>query len=396
VRARGAIAFGVALIAFLCLGLWLGGHPSSLPTFLRERFVSSPGSLTAEAAEAIEDNYWRPVDSTQLSNSSLQGMVRELRRRNKDRFSEYFSPEALAGFNEQIEGRFSGIGLTVVPVKRGLQVERVFPRSPADEAGIVSGEMIVSVEGESIAGESSTAATAKIKGPEGTEVTIGVRDPKSGKVRQETLTRAEVELPNVSSTVKKAKGTEVGYVRMLSFSDGVHTMLENAVRKVEKEGAEAIVLDLRGNPGGLLQEAVLSASVFLPDNEVVVTTKSRTQGDSVHKTVGGNLPPRPLVVLVDRGTASAAEILTAALADDGNATVVGTRTYGKGVFQEETSLANGGALKLTVGEYFTPNGVNLARSHGIHPEIKVSDNPHTPVDEGKQRALEVAARRAGE
>lgn len=395
-RARGAVAFGAALIAFLCLGLWLGGHPAKLPGFVREAFVSSPGSLTAEAAEAIEGSYWRPVDSSELSNSSLQGMVGALRHKYKeDRFSEYFSPQALSGFNEQIEGHFSGIGLTVVPVKHGLRVEQVFARSPAAEAGIASGEVIVSVEGHSIAGESSAAATAKIKGPEGTQVTIGVLDPKSGKTRQETLTRAQVELPNVSSHVKTVEGRKIGYVRMLSFSEGVHTMLENAVRKVQKEGAEAIVLDLRGNPGGLLEEAVLSASVFLPKGEVVVSTRSRTQGGSVHKTVGGNLPALPIVVLVDRNTASAAEILTAALHDDGNATVVGTRTYGKGVFQEETSLANGGALKLTVGEFFTPDGVNLAKSHGIHPEIKVSDNPRTPVDEAKQKAFEVAAGQAG-
>ena len=109
----------------------------------------------------------------------------------------------------------------------------------------------------------------------------------------------------------------------------------------------------------------------------MVTTKSRTQGDSVHKTVGGNLPKLPLVVLIDRNTASAAEILTAALADDAGATVVGTRSYGKGVFQEEQGLSNGGALKLTVGEYFTPNGVNLAASHGIHPDVKASDDPET-------------------
>jgi carboxyl-terminal processing protease len=166
------------------------------------------------------------------------------------------------------------------------------------------------------------------------------------------------------------------------------------VEKVEGEGAEGIVIDLRGNPGGLLDEAVLSASVFLPEDEVVVSTRSRTQGDSVHKTVGGNLPQLPLVVLIDRNTASAAEILTAALADAGGATVVGTRSYGKGVFQETKDLANGGALKLTVGEYFTPDGVNLARVHGIHPDVRVSDDPHTAVDEGKQRALDVLAGRA--
>ncbi len=394
-RARGAVAFAVALIAFLAAGLWLGGHPGQLPGFARDVFVSEPAGLTAEAAEAIEDGYYRPVGETELGNASLQGMVRELRKRHDDRFSEYFSPEALASFNEQIEGRFSGIGLTVAPAKRGLRAVQVFPRSPAAEAGIEPGDTIVSVGGDSIAGVSSAEATARIKGPEGTRVTVGVRDAESGKVRELELTRAEVTLPNVSSKVEAADGRKLGYVRLLSFSEGVHAMLANAVRKVEGEGAEAIVLDLRGNPGGLLEEAVLAASVFLPEGEVVVSTDSRSQGHSVHKTVGGNLPRRPLAVLIDRGTASAAEILTAALADDGDATVVGTRSFGKGVFQEEQTLSNGGALKLTVGEYFTPEGVNLARSKGIHPDVRVADDPATEVDEARQRALEVLDGRAG-
>jgi carboxyl-terminal processing protease len=391
VKARGAVAYAVALVACLGAGLWLGGHPARLPEFLREHFVSSPGGLTAEAAELLEDNYYRPVGETELSNSSLQGMVRGLRQRHGDRFTEYFSPESLASFNQAIEGRFSGVGISVVPVKRGLRAVQVFHRSPADKAGIEVGDTIVSVNGDSIAGESSGEATDKIKGPEGTEVTIGVRDAKSGKVRQVHLIRAEVALPNVSGRVEKIDGHELGYVRMLSFSEGVHALLANAVRKVEREGAEGIMLDLRGNPGGLLDEAVLSASLFLPEGEVVVSTESRTQGSSVHKTVGGTLPKRPIVVLIDRGTASAAEILAAALADDTGAPVVGTRSYGKGVFQEEKGLANGGALKLTVGEYFTPDGVNLARSHGIHPDFKASDNPETPADEGKARALGVLA-----
>ena len=390
-RARGAVAFAGALVAVLCLGLWLGGHPSRLPGFVRDAFVAEPAGLTAEAAEVIEDAYYRPVDEAELSNASLQGMVRELRRRHGDQFSEYFSPESLESFNQQIEGRFTGIGLSVVPVKRGLGITEVFPGSPAAGAGLVAGDTIVSVDGESIAGESSGAATAKIKGPEGTEVTVGVRDGRSGKVREETMTRAEVALPNVSSNVREVDGHELGYVRLLSFSVGAHALLAEAVEKVRKEGAEGIVLDLRGNPGGLLDEAVLSASVFLPEGEVVVSTESRTQGDSVHKTVGGNLPALPMVVLIDRGTASAAEILTAALADNGDATVLGTRSFGKGVFQEERDLANGGALKLTVGEYFTPDGVNLAESKGIHPQIKVSDNPRTRPDEAVQRSLGVLA-----
>ena len=394
--ARGAVAFAAALVAFLAAGLYLGGHPRDLPEPLREVFVDETGGLTAEAAEAIEDSYYRSVGGHELSNGSLQGMVKQLRKSNEeDRYSEYFSPEALASFNQQIEGHFSGIGTTVAPAKKGLRVMTVFPRSPADKAGIEPGDVIVSVEGESLAGQSLTDATKKIKGPEGTQVTLGVRDGKSGKTKELTITRAEVELPNVSGSVKKVGGKEVGYVRMLSFSEAAHAQLAKGVEKVEKEGAEGIVLDLRHNPGGLLEEAVLSANVFLPKDEVVVSTKSRTQGDSVHKTPGDAISDLPVVVLVDGGTASAAEILAAALADDAGSTVVGTRTYGKGLFQEERDLSNGGALKLSVGEFFTPKGVNLAKSHGIHPDVKVQDDPATPVDEAKQRALGVLAGQVG-
>jgi carboxyl-terminal processing protease len=386
------VAIATALAAFLVVGLWLGGHPGSLPEPLREAFVAEPGGLAAEASEAIEDNYYRPVGNQELSNASLQGMVRELRRRHKeDRYTEYFSPEALESFNQGIEGRFSGIGVVIDPVKAGVKVEKVFRRSPAEAAGLAVGDVIVSVEGESIAGKDTTEVGDKVRGPEGTRVAIGVRDGKTKKVRKLTITRAEVALPNVSHRLERLHGRKLGYLRMLQFSDGAHERLEGAVRKLEGEGAEGIVLDLRGNPGGLLQEAVLSAGVFLPEGDVVVSTKSRTQGDQVYKTKGGNLPRRPLVVLIDRNSASAAEILAAALADDEGAEVVGTRSYGKGLFQEEEKLANGGALKMSVGEFFTPRGVNLAESHGVHPDVKVADDPATKIDEAKRRALGVLA-----
>lgn len=394
-RLRGAIAFAVALVAVLAAGLWLGGHPSYLPDFAREHFVSEPGGLSAEGAEILEDNYWRKTGPIELGNASLQGMVRQLRRRHHDRFTEYFSPENLEAFNQQIEGQFSGIGLSVSEVKRGLRVETVFPRSPAAEAKIGVGEVIVSVDGDSIANETSNEATKRIKGPEGTEVTVGVLDPKTKKVRQLTLTRAEVSLPNVSQKLEKIGGKELGYVRMLSFSQGSGALLKAAVERVERKGAEGILLDLRHNPGGLLDQAVASASIFLPEGEVVVTTRSRTQGNSTHETSGDNLPAKPLVVLVDGGTASAAEILTAALVDDGDATTVGETTYGKGVFQEEHPLSNGGALKMTVGEYFTPDGENLAKTHGIHPDVRVPFNPRARGDNQKTRALHVLAAKVG-
>jgi carboxyl-terminal processing protease len=382
------VALAAALIVVLCAGIWLGGHPGKLPEFLRDRFVDDSAGLNLEASELIEDNYFRAVGSAELTNASLQGMVRELRRRHRDRFSDYFSPEALAHFNEAISGRFSGVGLSVSEAKGGLRVDRVFPHSPAQAAGIEPGEVIVSVDGRSIAGENSQVSTERFTGPEGSEVTIGVREP-GGKIRELEVTRAQIALPVVTSKVEEVNGRKLGYVRLISFSEGAHALLRKAVEKVQDEGAEGVVLDLRGNGGGLLDEAVLTASVFLPDDEVVVTTDSRTQGHAVYKTVGDNLAAMPIVVLIDRNTASAAEILTAALADDADAKVVGTRSYGKGVFQQEIGLSNGGALKLTIGEYFTPDGVNLAKSHGIHPEVKARDDLRTARDEALERALDV-------
>lgn len=394
--ARGAVAFAAALVAFLAAGLYLGGHPGDLPEPLRDVFVAETGGLAAEAAEAIEDNYYRAVGGHELSNASLQGMVRQLRRSNEeDRYSEYFSPEALESFNQEIEGRFSGIGVTIDPVKAGVEVVKVFHRSPAEKAGLEAGDLIVAVEGDPIAGKDTEEVSREVRGPEGTQVTLGVRDGRGSRTKQLTITRAEVTLPNVSGSAATVRGRKLGYVRMLSFSEAAHAQLARGVEKVEREGAEGIVLDLRHNPGGLLDEAVLSANVFLPKGEVVVRTRSRTQGDGVHRTPGDPVSDLPVVVLVDGGTASAAEILTAALADDAGATVVGARSYGKGLFQEEQGLANGGALKLSVGEFYTPKGVNLAKSHGIHPDVRAQDDPATPVDEAKRRALGVLAGQVG-
>jgi carboxyl-terminal processing protease len=387
------VAVAAVLLAVLAAGLWVGGHPARMPSLLRDVFVDESAGLTAEATELIEDDYYRPVDKGELTDSSLRGMVRGLRRAHHDRFSEYFSPHALERFNEEIEGHFSGVGLGVTKAKDGLGVQSVFKGSPAERAGIEVGDTIVSVEGRPIAGLSAEAAAERIKGPEGTEVTIGVRGGRHGKTRQVKLTREQISVPEVASRLKTVNGKKIGYMRMASFTDGVHGAVAAQLRRLERKGAKGLVLDLRGNGGGLLDEAVLTASVFLPQGETVVSTRSRSEGNAVYKTRGGNLPALPLVVLIDRNTASAAEILTAALADDAGAKTVGTRSYGKGVFQTEVGLANGGALKLTVGEYYTPNGVNLA-GKGIHPDVKAPNLPGTPRDEGLERALGLLANEA--
>jgi carboxyl-terminal processing protease len=388
--AARTVGLTVALLFMLAAGLWIGGHPAAMPPPLRDVFVDESGGLTAEATELIEDNYYRSVAEGDLIDSSLQGMARGLRRGYEDRFTEYLSPAILERFNEAIEGHFSGIGLSVAEAERGLRVERVFKGSPAEGAGLDVGDTIVSVEGKSIAGLSATVATERIKGPEGSEVAIGVLERGGEKVRKLRLTRAEIAVPVVSNRVVERGGEKLGYVRLAAFSEGAHGFLRQAVEKVRRQGAQGLVLDLRANGGGLLQEAVLAASIFLPEGTVVVTTESRTQGDAVYEARGGNLPAQPTVVLIDSGTASAAEILTAALEDEAGAEVVGERSFGKGVFQQEVGLSNGGALKLTIGEYFTPDGTNLG-GNGIRPDVEARDRPGTTPDEALDRALAALA-----
>jgi carboxyl-terminal processing protease len=395
VRAAGAAALAAALIAFLCVGLWLGGHPSDLPQPLRDLFVDETTTLSGEAAEIIQDRYYREVPSDELRNGSIAGMVDALRRRHReDRFSHYLNPRQAQLLDEETEGRFTGVGLSVNEVKRGLRVVEVFKRSPAARAGIKVDDLIVSVNGRSIAGASSDLSTAKIKGPAGTEVTLGVLRPSSGKTRRLTIERAEISTPVVESSLRQVGGERLGYVRLTGFSEGAHGPLRGAVARLERHGAQGIVLDLRGNPGGLLTEAVLTSSVFLPKGEKVVSTDSRSEGSRVYRAAGDPVPRRPMVVLIDRGTASAAEILASALADHGLATVVGTRSFGKGLFQNVLGLSNGGELDLTVGEFFTADGISLA-PRGIQPDVRAKDNPRTKVDEGLRRALRVLAGKVG-
>jgi len=193
--------------------------------------------------------------------------------------------------------------------------------------------------------------------------------------------------------MKRAGGTKVAYVQFATFNEGAHAELATVLKRLDRQGADGLVLDLRGNGGGLLNEAVLCASLFLKKGQLVVSTNSRTMGHHDYTALGNPLPTHPTVVLINHDTASAAEILTSALADHHLATVVGTRSFGKGTFQEVLHLAAGGALDLTVGEYLTADGTSLA-GKGISPDVRVADNPQTAPDEGLQKALAVLAEKA--
>jgi carboxyl-terminal processing protease len=373
-------SFATGLAAGAVLGL-------ALAALLGLVIGSDEDSAEEQARKVIEANYFEPVDAADLEGTSIRGMVSELRQRYDDRFSHYFSPDQLEEFEAATSGRFSGVGLNVSPVKRGLRIASVLPDTPADRAGLKEGDLIVAVDGESIAGVPADVATARIKGPPGTEVELRI-DPLSGQPRDVTLERAEVRVSAVPrAELRDANGQSVGYVQLAAFSSGAHGDLREALERLYRRGAEGLVLDLRGNGGGLLNEAVLTSSIFVEDG-TVVSTESRAQGEREYEATGEALDPRPTVVLTDRNTASAAEILASALSDYELASLVGTRTFGKGTFQEVIHLPAGGALDLTVGQYLTADGVSLANK-GIRPDVRASDDPDTKRDEALQEGLSV-------
>ena len=379
---RGGFARGLGL------GL-LAGAVAALAIAAVSSLLADEASLPEQAREVIDAKYFREVDPEVLEAASVRGMVQELRHRYDDRFSHYFGPKALEALDAATSGRFSGVGLTVSEIKAGLRVASVLPNSPAQDAGVKRGDLIVAVDGESIAGKPADVSAAQIKGPPGTEVELEIEPAAGGEPEALTLRRAEVRVPAVEGAIRRVgppgAEREVAYVRYATFSEGAHGELRETIERLLREGAEGLVLDLRGNGGGLLNEAVLSASLFVEDG-VIVSTSSRASGEEDFDAVGRALDPRPTVVLVNRDTASAAEILAAALDDYELATLVGTRTFGKNTVQEVLQLPAGGALDLTIGEYVTSEGESLADA-GVHPDVEARDDPRTRRDEGLAAAL---------
>ena len=386
----------VALLPILLvLGIWLGGHPRWLPGPVADALVGGEERRVAlEGLDTIHDKYYRPVPYGALSDAAMSGAVKNL----DDRFSAYLSPKDYAMFQETLDNSFSGIGVAVRQVRDGLRVETVYKGSPAADAGIRVGDVIVEAQGKKLAGLPEETATALIKGREGTKVTLRVRRGK--KTLRKRVTRATISIPVVASRIAKTRGKRVTYILLTTFGPRTaHIEMEAAIRKAKRRKAEGIVLDLRGNGGGLVREAQLIASMFLEEGPIV-TTRGRAVKEQTLNAVGtpiaGDLPT---VVLVDRATASASEIVAGALQDRKRAKLVGTKTFGKGVFQEIMPLSNDGALDLTVGQYFLPSGRNLGGAgtkpgSGLVPDIRARDDPDTPRnDEALDRALAVLAKK---
>ena len=368
------------------------GHPSWLPSPIAQRLhvqQSSSDKLVNQVLGLLSTEYYRPVDTTALTNRGLTQVVASL----NDPYSHYYDPQQYQSFQQLTDPHLSGIGVDVVGTRKGVRILQVYAGTPAAHARLTHGEQIVAVGSKSLAGPNpkvnADRATKLIKGRAGTGVTITVLQGTRRSTK--TLTRADVIVPVAASRMLDDHGTKVGYVALSQFAPGAGAEVRQQVEKTLHDGARALILDLRDNGGGLVEEAVKTASIFIPSG-TIVSTRGRSVSSQVYLATGNAISTSiPLVVLVNRDTASAAEIVTAALKDHGRATVVGTRTYGKGVFQEIEQLRNGGALDFTVGEYYTPNGTNLGapgvihgrnvdRGPGIKPQVYVAEKPNARVD----------------
>ncbi len=357
-------------VLVLLVGVWFGGHPSWLPGPIRSVFVSqnSDDKLVNQVLGLIQNDYYRKVARSQLIDKGLQAAVASL----GDPYSHYYDPSDYRSFQNQDNPHLSGIGIDIKPDSQGLLVQDVFQDSPAAKAGLARGDVIVEVGSTSLANRSADFSASLIKGRAGTKVTLTVERGTSRRII--TVRRANIVVPVTAGRLLTYKGAKLGYVELTSFTSGSGSQVHDQVQRMLRDGARGLILDLRENGGGLLNEAVNVASVFIPDG-TIVSTDGRAQPRQVYMAKGNAIAPKiPMVVLVDQGTASAAEIVTGALQDRGRAKVVGTHTYGKGVFQEIEPLSNGGALDFTVGEYFTPTGRNLGgggvrRGAGIQPNI---------------------------
>jgi carboxyl-terminal processing protease len=345
---------------------------------------TSTATATAEQFREIhsilKSSFNGDLNDEKQAEGALRGYVASL----GDPYTVFLSAKEAQELSDDLAGQLSGIGVEVGLKGNRLTVISPIDETPADQAGIRAGDVIASIEGQSTAEMSLDEAVKKIRGEKGTQVKLTiVREGEEPK--DLTITRDQIK---VSSVKYEVKDGGVGYIRVRRFGDDTDTAIRNATADLAKQGVNKIVLDLRDNPGGYLNSAVSVTSEFLANGVVVEERGRHMENKQLVANPGGNLTDAKLVILINDGSASASEITAGALKDNGRATLVGEKTYGKGSVQEVKSLSSGAQLKVTVASWFTPNGVNISKE-GIKPDIEVKFSKED-ADSGRDPQLDKA------
>jgi carboxyl-terminal processing protease len=353
------------------------GHLTTSPGNPDASRATSGDSVLDQAERAIADRAAKPVPRVVLQRAAVQGMLRAL----KDPYSSYYEPKVYAQFRQVLNGAYTGVGVWVRRSSGGrLRVISVERDSPAARAGVRSGDTLLSVNGHAVAGESVSEVVSGLRGAAGSAVALRVQragHTMSARLRRTRVADRDVHVSTISPGIVQ--------LRITAFTRGVGQWVRQQVSYAQQDHDSGIVLDLRDDPGGLLDEAVETASAFLA-NGPVVSYVQRGKAPVTLQALGGGNTAIPLVVLVDGGTASAAEIVAGAMQDRNRAVVMGTETFGKGSVQAPSRLSDGSALEFTVGHYLTPSGRSLD-GIGITPDVLVPES--TPIAELDARAVEV-------
>lgn len=321
--------------------------------------------LFADAVSIIRSDYVEEVESKKLVHGALKGMLGSL-----DDFSDFLEPEEFKEIQLETKGEFGGIGIEISVRGGVLTVIAPLAGTPADAAGIRAGDKIVRINGTTTKDMDIDEAVRMMRGDPGTYLTLTLWREKDDKIFEAKIRRDTIKV----HSIKKAAILEdkIGYIKLIEFQENTARDLEEALNTLEKRGMDALILDLRNNPGGLLEAAVAVSEKFLPKDQVIVSIKGRTGGqNAVFTSTGASYHAvAPLVVLVNDGSASASEIVAGAIKDTKRGVLVGTKTFGKGSVQTVIPLKDDSALRLTTASYFTPAG-KIIRGQGVSPDVPV-------------------------
>lgn len=338
-----------------------------------------------EVRDVINSQYYQDIDQDALVEGAIKGMVNSV----GDPYTVFFNAEEYKEFNDDGDGNYVGIGVIVGIKEDRIVVITPFEGSPAFEAGLRSGDFITKVEGVEYTGTELDKAVSVIKGEEGKPVTLTIM--RNGEEQDITIVRASITIVNVESEMLEG---DIAHVTMLQFSNNTAEQVREAMEELRDQGAKGYILDLRGNPGGFLDEAVDVASLFVEKDKTILYTLDKYDQKKEYRSYGGSFIDAPLVVLIDGGSASASEVVSGALKDYEAATLVGQQSFGKGIVQMVYQVGDGEAVKVTVSSYYSPDGINI-HGEGIAPDIEVEipEDAEMPLtmenDTQLQKAVEV-------